>query len=356
MEQEQKYRLKNISIVVLGGLMFILLSLGILFIAKDSDDPIGGYFAGIIGLAFWGGALVYYLIKLFTDKEFWEKQKKGQKQIESSPHLYKLTHPYEQDINVLKILRRNFSFAIPYIISIFCIILFLIFEFRSFFILDIIKNLKLGLGLWIILIYLYLLSFICFSFFILGYLALGEILQRHFSRARSNFVVDMVINYIYAIPFIAILSLVWIIFLFLKDDKNKDIPSSFMNALRRFSLYGLLIILKYYTYINLAIIAFEDRHRNIPFRESFQYLKNERGNLFFIWFRSGAIIGIPFLIGAGLVAWNQKFNFIDSRIPFAIFGISFVLFFLWGLLSEQLSFLLYFIQSRHKECKIENLI
>jgi hypothetical protein len=353
MEQEQKYRLKNILTVILECLLFVFLGLGILFIAKDSDDPIGGYIAGFLSIAFFGGSLIYYLIKLFTDKNFWEKQKKRQEKIKNNPYLYQLTHPYEQDINALKVFKKNFFLALPYIISIIFIITFLVFEFKTFYILGVIKN--LNLGLWIILIYPYLLSFICFSFFILGYLALGEILQRCFHRAKNNFILDMIINYIYAIPFIAILSLVWIIFLFIKDDKNKSIPSSFMNALRRFSLYGLLILLKYYTFINLAIIAFEDRHRGIPFKESFQYLKSERGNLFFIWFKSGAIIGIPFLIGVGLVAWNEKFNFIDSRIPFAIFGISFVLFFLWGLLSEQLSFLLYFIQSRHKECKIESL-
>ncbi len=68
MEQEQKYRLKNILVVVLGCLMFIFLGLGILFIAKDSDDPIKGYVAGSLSITFFGGGLVYYMIKLFTNK------------------------------------------------------------------------------------------------------------------------------------------------------------------------------------------------------------------------------------------------------------------------------------------------
>jgi hypothetical protein len=353
MGKERRYKLKNILTVVFGCLMFVFLGLGILFITKDSDNPIGGYVVGFLSIAFFGGCLIFYLINLFTSKKFWEKQKKRQKQINGNPYLYKLTHPYKQDINSLKVLKNNFSLALPYVISIISIIIFLVFEFKTFYLFEAIKNLHFGS--WIILIYPYLLSFICFSFFILGYLALGELLKRYFHRTKKNFIVSMAINYIYAIPFIAILSLVWLIFLFIKDDKNKSIPSSFMNALRKLSFYGLLIMLKYYTSINLAIIAFEDRNRCIPLRESFQYLNSERENLFFIWFRSGAIMGIPFLISAGLVAWNEKFNFMDNQILFAIAGISFVLLFLWGLLSEQLSFLLYFIQSRHKECNIESL-
>ncbi len=322
-------------------LIFIFLSIGLIFIGST------GYIIGILGLIISGGVFLYFLIKLITDKNYFKERYKV---IRENSYLNNFAHPFKQDIDVMKIIKKNISFIIPFIISVFLIVIFLIFEFRSFFILSLIKNLKFGF--WIYPIYFYILSFICFSFYILGYLSLGEILQRRFLKVNKNFIFDMIINYVYSIPFIAILSLIWVILLFIKDEKSKNIPSSFLNAIKLLSIYGLFIILKYYTYTNLAIIALEDKYKGIPFKESFQYLKKERTNLFFIWFRSGALVAFPFLIIIGLGLWNLKFQFMNTLVLSMLFFSSLVLFFFWGLLSEQLSFLFYFLKSRHKDIKL----
>lgn len=368
MDVNTKFRLKKILTFVLVCLMFVFGGLGILFIAPQSDNPAEAYVIGVFTLIFFGGALIYGFIKLFRNPtEFWKKQKEWQEKVNKSPYLSQVTKPWEQDIKVFKILKKNFLLGIPYLISLFLIVAFLIFEFKHFFILSLVKNLikpffilhliktPIFGTIGLIFFYPYVLSFICFSFYVLGYLVLGELLQRKLSLAKRNILVDLGIDYIRAIPFTAILSLVWIIFLFTKDKEDRNLPTSFLNALRRFSLYGLFIIIKYYTYINLAIIAFEDKRITISFRESFDFFRKERINMLLIWVKSGFIFGIAFLISSILMMWNEKFNFMDRKILMIPSGFLFLFAIIFGLFSEQLSFLLYFIKTRHKECNLGEL-
>lgn len=347
MKQKIKDRLKYSFQNILISLFLISFFSGLMFINSGQS-----YIIGLVGVVFFSLIIVLILIGIFTSSEdYWKKIE----HIESHPesYWYKLAHPFEQDINFLKLLKKNFIFALPFILSSIAIILFLFFEFKSFFVLTILKN--LNIRFWFIL-YIYLLTFICFSFFILGYLALGEILQKRLFKIRKNFLIDMSINYIYAIPFIAILSLVWIIFVFSSDEEDHHyIPLSITDALRSLSLYAIFVVLKYYTYINLAIIAVEDKYIKIHFRESFEFLRNEKENLFFIWFRSGAIPAVLFFITLWLYMWGKVLNLINPIIFIILFIGSFLLMILWSLLSEQISFLLHFIKTRHKEINIDKL-
>jgi hypothetical protein len=347
------YKIKTITKVSLGCILFVMGGLGLIFIANDTDSPMVAYIIGAISIIFFGGSFIFFFIKLILNPEkFWQKQIAGQKQVEANPYLRNLIHAEEQDIRIIKLLKKNPILIFPYFASIILIVLFLIIEFKNFYILDILKFLPFGL--FNLIIYPFALSFICFSFYILGYLTLGEILQRKLSVPRRNILIDLIIDYIYAIPFIIILSFLWIIFIFIKDKEDRNIPSSVMTALKRFSLYALPVIFKYYTYINLAMIAFEDR-KTYSFKESFNFFVRERAQILGIWFRAGIIAAIPFLLTAILMMWNYKFHFIDEKIPAAIGGIFLLLYFLFGLLSEQISFLLYFVATRHKECNVNQL-
>ncbi|MFW6015540.1 MAG: hypothetical protein ACOCRK_03820 [bacterium] len=344
------YKIKTIAKIVLSCLLFVMLGLGLIFVANDSDSPIILHITGLFSIVFFGGVLVYLLIDLIINpKKFWKKQIRRQKEVEAIPYLRNIIHQEEQDIKIIKLLKKEPSLGIPYFTSIILIVLFLIIELKNFYILDILQFGTFNIG-----IYFFTLSFICFSFYIVGYLTLGEMLQRKISVPKRSIFIDLILDYIYSIPFIIIISSVWVIFIFIKDKNNRNIPSSIITGLKRFSVYSLLIIFKYYTYINLAMITFKDK-KTYSFKDSFNFFIKERAQILKIWFRSGIIVAIPFLVSAVLIMWNSKFHFIDKKIPIIIGGIFLLLYFLFGLLSEQISFLLYFISTRHKGQDINKL-
>ena len=338
METYKSNKTRNIITCIFLAIFFIFGGLGKVFV---TDDIV----IGILCISC-GGYALFCLFRLIINP-------KSQSNINKGPFAY----PEKQDIKIVNLLKKNPILGLPYLLSIVLIVLFLFIEFENYFVLrflDFIKISSFGALLHIV-VWFFVLSFICFSFYILGYLLLGEILQRKLSVSKKNIFIDLIVNFIYAIPFIIILSFLWAIFIFVKDKENRNMPTSIASAIKSFSLYALLIMFKYYTYINLAIIVFGDRKR-CSLRDSFIFFKKERIQLLSIYFKSGFIFGAIFLFMSILALWNEKFHIIDETIPWAISGISFILFFLFGLLSEQISFLFYFIKIKHQECDLNKLL
>ena len=154
---------------------------------------------------------------------------------------------------------------LPFILSILLIIGFTLYVFKSNFFTTLsssLPNMPLPLNL---LSRFYIYSFICMTIYMLGYLVTGEILQRMFHKAKRNFLLDMIFNYLVAIPFLLILTLLWVIFALSADKKRDQSPSiRIWQSLRSLSLYALFVGFKYYTYINFIM-----SERELETRSSF---------------------------------------------------------------------------------------
>jgi hypothetical protein len=208
----------------------------------------------------------------------------------------------------------------------------------------------------VFLVYPYALSFICVSFFILGYLSLGEVLQRRLSSAPKPFIVDLVIDYVYALPFIAILSLLWCVFLFLNKKKDHDLTSSLITTFQDMSLYLMMIAVKYYTYVNLAIIAYEDEYKIMPLKESFEFMKKHKEGFLVTLKRSGLFLAFCLIGALVFFIWNERFHWVHSKMIGITIGVLMVAQFLFALLSEQLMILAYFIKTRHPESRVNDIL
>lgn len=316
---------------------------------ENASDAFEFYIAGIVWFVVLVGACFYRFLKIWKEKDYWAQEEARIKKIEAGDKnslQYRLLHPFNNDLNTLKLLSQDPVLALPFVVSIIFISLFLYWEFSTKTLLGIEGAFLVdGWKGW--LLYVFVLSFVCTSLFIMGYLILAEIMQRRQQKARHYMLVDMVINYFYAIPFIIILSIFFIIFVFIGNKENQSTPSSIGDAFRSFSVYALLIVLKYYTYINLAIIACEDHHQSIPFRTSFEFFDKERKSLFFIWCQSGLVFVFASALIFVSIPWIEFFGG-SSMWTLIAYIIALFLWILWGLMVEQISFLRYFLEKRKK--------
>lgn len=336
---------------IVASLGFVLAGVALVFTAQETDNPGGAYFAGLLSIVFFGFCgitLTYQLLKRP------QQAYRAREKLLTHPIWGNLAYPIEQDLSVISFIKTRPVFLVPFLISTLLIFAFWVFEFGTFIIADRIERIfdfyLLGVSL-----YVYTLSFISFSIYILGYLATGELLQRAVSKAKRGFMADLLIGYLTAIPFVAVLSLLWIILLFISDEQRRRPLPSKVSGLVQTVWYMLFVGFKYYTYINLAMISFGDAQLRPSMGSAYEFFKKERANLFWIWFRSGLLVAMAFFFGFSIFMLNEKFHFMNEAIAVLIGLLSLIVPIFFGLFSEQISFLLYYIKTRHPEVDLRSL-
>ena len=349
-----KLVIKHISVLILSGLFVI--AGGIAALAKSDGNKI---YEAIIIVIF--SLFLLYVIYLIL-KDIIGLIVSPEKQMAEIDSKMKTTEKFisnqsQNDLSVIKVIRQMPSLVVPYILFIILTAAFLISEFK----LDIISSRLTGLSdsFWIFLLYLFIIFFVVFSLYTISYIWLGEIVQRKFLKHKNNIILETIIGYIYSIPFVILLSALWVIIVATKEKRREndiaDLAGRLSSGVTRLSLYLLTIVLKYYMFINLSMIALEDKKR-YSWSESKQFIVEHKRELFLIWFRSGFMISMFIVFCVALIGLSA---IIGSEILFAIGMLSFVLalFFAvtFGLYSEQLSFLLYFMRVRHNIDPLEQL-
>lgn len=326
--------------------LFFFFSLGMILAA----GPIGRldlFLAGALGIS--GTIYSIYIgvknhLKSKTLSE--EEREKARK---------RLIYLYSQDIIVVSAANKKPILILPFIVSLFLIVAVTIYIFRSKQLFEFITSFNLPFILEL-LIFLYTLSFIWISIYMVGYLITGEILQRMLSHAKRGFFVDMVINFFYAIPFIIILSLIWTI-LALVSSKNRPTSLSIDigRALRSLTFVALYEAFKYYTYINLARFAFSDAYTGVASYEARELFNQSRRDLWQIFLRAGVLLFYPVFISMTLSFWNIRFHFMNEDILLIVFAVTLGLFMLLRLFSEQLATLFYYIKTHHPEVSFNKI-
>lgn len=215
----------------------------------------------------------------------------------------------------------------------------------------------------------YILSVIAFSIYLLGYLAIGEVMQRKLRSKNRNIITDLVFDYWNALPFAMILAAIWIAAVLLSMRKQGgSVGETLGSTIRNLAFGTALEFTLYFTYVNLAIIAFEDKKATYSKDKAFEIFKQERRQIFGLWSKSGVIFalvwGAFFLaymstaVGAAFLTGGQsgKFDILFENYLIPIFGILLALTFMVKLFIEQVSVLIYYVKTRHPEYNISRLV
>lgn len=322
----------------------------------EKDHDLRGYIAGIIFMIITSYCLIKILkaaIKYFRNPvSFTKEYQEILKKLATSRKILFL-----QDFTPLFIARKKLSLLLPFILSFMVIFIFAVFSFKSNFFtaIESILPLTIPLGLKFVIIF-YTFSLICMSIYMIGYLITGEVLQRMFKLQKRNFILDMILNFLYSLPFLLILTFLWVIFALLANrDNNRSMSIRFWHSLQNFSLYALFEGFKYYTYINLARFSFSDIHTHVYSSESRKLFTENKASFLKIFIRSGVLGGLLFVAWLILYSWNDKFQFFPEYIANWIVVWSAATMLLLKLYSEQLGVLFHYVKLYHPENSFEKI-
>lgn len=340
---------KTIVIFLLYFLLLLALGIGMIFTyQKDFDlNLLIGGLALLFGAAFFFWGIVKITIERFTDPQKFarEQPQRYWKMIEGFHFMF------IQDVTAIYIASKKLTLLLPFIASIFAIGVFTVFVLKANLISTILSIFPSNTPFFVTFFSLfYVYSFICMSIYMLGYLLTGEVLQRMFKKAKKNLLSDMAFDYVIALPFLLILTLLWVIFALTATRRREaSLSITIWNSLKNLSFYALFEGFKYYTYINLARISFSDKAVGVHSKEARTLFSKNKIQLLKIFIRRGALLGIPLVIWMIVVSWNNKFLFLDQSIVSSI-GIWLVVsMLLLMLFSEQLAILFYYVKTYYPE-------
>lgn len=337
--------------------LFITLGWTLLGFYKAPEDS-NGYVLFVISV---GLSIMFVFSIVAVVKNLISPQKKSLRVLKLADNYNRIIHSHLiQDYSALYVAREKVVLLIPFIASLVGIGVFVFLTFKlslllsfSFIFPETTPFYLRFLGV------LYIFNFICMSIYMTGYFVTGEILQRMFGMAKRNILIDVVFNYFYAIPFLLILTFLWVFFVLVGPRKeNESISLEIWPSLRSLSLYALFRGFQYYTYINLAKISFGDVGVNVLSKEARSLFIENKNQLLRIFVRAGAFFGLAIIIASAILGWNSVLGFLrflesDNYLP--VVTIFLFLLFLLALFSEQLAILFYYIKSYRPNCSFEKI-
>jgi len=210
---------------------------------------------------------------------------------------------------------------------------------------------------WPILIGLYALSFACCSFQSLGFFASAELLQRKLLNKPRNFFWDMIINFVFAIPFIAIQALLWVIMILalLRDeDDDEKIPRiekftfNMIQTVFVAGLYAFIVGFQCFMAFNMAGIAMHEKRR-YSLREATARLRKEGKGIALGLFTSEIIL-VYLALACYLfpvIAWLYRFGLGELGAMIGFLAVA--LLWQWSIMVEHLSLLLLYLREEAPE-------
>jgi|SRR3989344_238677 len=238
---------------------------------------------------------------------------------------------WQEDMMVIRLIRTNYWLLWPFCLSTIANI--------AFFIYILIRGFG-DLNFWGYVAIIFIIMYIMWSIYFIGFLWLGERMQSKFLERKNLFIIDMFKNYLFSIPFLLILTILSVIFFLIPDKKESN----------RNAVAGLVLIigaLKHFTYINLTRVALDDQR--ISLREAYTDFSENKINYFNIWMFSGTLLGIPLMITATLAMINTKFLFVNPDVLWLLPALFIVLLILFSLLTEQIRHLFLYLKLYHSD-------
>ena len=272
------------------------------------------------------GCYIWLFIKWLIDpKKYAERQERIAEQMNESTVgivLQTTTNSWNVDIQIFKLIFRNFSFVVPYIISVALISVVIIYPIKLGYIAYLLAYLyRAGVPTSLIFPIVFLIySLICVPIYASSYVLLGYILRRKYMNIREG-IGTMVSRYFRLSGFIILLSITWFIMLFtFGGGKKNNVISSSAN----FLLQGFFRIFKLFMYTNLVRVSLGDEKSS--FRETYQFVKKDAYQMLRVWFGSGLLVSGIFVMGIMALAILNKMGAIvateqvNNIVAIAFFG------------------------------------
>lgn len=242
---------------------------------------------------------------------------------------------YAQDIFIFKII-KNFKIILTiFIFVITIIVLFDVFEYRNKYIYNYVISEE---NYFVYISYYFIIIFINFSIYMLGYSIIGEYFQRKFGKPKKLLLIDLILDYIFSIPFIIILCTLYLIFLIAPKKADK-----LQELLSKISLFGLYLTFKYFTYLNLAVISFEDKRFYQSIIESKKFYIKYMKEFVKIYLDSGLMFASLVLLGFSIISINIKFDLVNLNNLIFYYGLFLFIYILFRLFSEQVMVLILYL-------------
>lgn len=204
----------------------------------------------------------------------------------------------------------------------------------------------------------FLYWFVILSIILMPFLILAEIYQKRIKNTKSNIISQVIIDYIYSIPYLAIWSILWAIFIIVTWLQGKEKDK--VKIISQWSWIFLFIkAYSFWLYYSLASIAYDDKRTLFPAQSPIKFYKTNRKNIFQSWLHNTLIFFIPFalyILFYMLFMIPVYFRLISSETASILFknitiyfwGFSMLFFFVWIIISAQLNMLNYYIIKSEK--------
>lgn len=192
------------------------------------------------------------------------------------------------------------------------------------------------------LLSIFLASFVAISLFNVGFLLVAEYLQLHIlKQKRPSLVIDLIVDYIHALPMIFLMSILWVLYAVVASVSREKSKKSVLAV-----VHTAIVVLKYYTFTNLSLVAVREMRGLKSFSEAAQFMRSNYRSFIMIWFRKGITILPVFLFLAfGLWGWSEALPQWQATMQLAAV-VSIAVLLLLTLALEQMAFLLHVIGKR----------
>jgi len=281
---------------LLALIILFIVGIGCLLLGLQGDDIGENFellFAGVLGVGFSVFIGVKMLFTYIKDpKNFLLNQEKEDDENKKNEIVKFINKSVQKERNLFFFIFKNPLIWGLYLCSFLLIIIFFYFEFylKNYIVLDFLNffgfqpsNIIFFIGFTF-----FFYSFITLSILLIPYLILGELYQKRIKGSSSNIIFQIIIDFIYAVPYLIIWSFLWVIFM-LSATKEKNR----INTLKSLSILVIISAFSYWTYYSLAKIAFDDKRTLFPAKGPITFYKKNWKGVLSIWVRSGFYFTIP---------------------------------------------------------------
>jgi hypothetical protein len=238
----------------------------------------------------------------------------------------------KQSKNKKSLLFSNKIISFLFIFQFICISLISLMEYMTKFIYSFFKN--DDIEMIDTFLYISFLIFIAFSIYSINYSILCEIIQRKNKLANRHFIVDVLIDYIFTIPFCLIYAFLGAIYILFRNNRFGSFFGESINDL------------KHITYIGLVFIAIEDYNYISAIKKSNKFYSTHFDTINKIDDNLDLFIFSLFFLITTVFLYNLHFNFINISLSIHIFCTVLYITIIYDISSKQLETLNIYLKNK----------
>jgi hypothetical protein len=297
----------RIAALILGFVFFVIGGWSIVLFFPDSTR---GYPLIIPIISLFTLLYIYLLIKyLISPKKFATDQIVMEQALDSNPLGKAVSvslNAWNVDIEVFKIIFTKFQLFLPFLLSIVVIFALIIIPLATgsfgrmlayFYQNNFNPYIFFPIIIWV-------LSFVCCSVFVLGYISLGYVLRNKYLNVSESISLVFV-RYFKLFGFVLLLSFTWFIIILLYGSGKKEKSSGLVV---KSIVPEIFRVFKLFVYMNIVRVSLGDEKSS--FKGTYGLIKENTYQMLRVWFGSGLLVSGVFFIAVLLLVIGTKFGII----------------------------------------------